>query len=86
MATRAQLLIRKYICMRFYLNNITMKNVDIDKVKVTDSKGQNIVFTMNLYCDIMDADTKKIYAISNIPHDLDNVKSLLPTNWVDVGK
>lgn len=86
MATQAQLLLRKYIGMHFYPSSITMENVDTDKVKVTDFKGQSILFTMNIYCDIMDAETKQIYAISNIPHDIENVNSLLPTNWVEVDR
>lgn len=84
MATKAQILIRKYIDSCFHAGSVQKKNVGTDCVQITDIKGGVMVLTMNVFCDIMDAETSKIYAISNIPHDLDKVGTLLPTAWVEL--
>lgn len=52
-----------------------------DKVKVTDRNGESMTFTCNLYGDIMDADTKEILAVSDLPHDLDKIGTKRPTKW-----
>lgn len=51
-------------------------------VAVIDSKGAEMLFTMNIYADIMDANTKQIIAVSDCPHTIDTLTdSDEPTRW-----
>lgn len=36
---------------------------------------------MNIYCDIMREDTRKIIAVSDLPHDLSSIGYKLPKSW-----
>ncbi|NCC43880.1 MAG: hypothetical protein EOM18_09935 [Clostridia bacterium] len=60
-----------------------MKDIGEDKVLLTDRTGASMTLTMNLYCDVMDAETRQIYAVSNLPHDLALVGNQLPTKWTE---
>ncbi len=51
-------------------------------IRLTDKDGQTRRFTCNIFGDIMDAETRKIIARSNLPHDLDRLPYYArPTKW-----
>lgn len=84
--TWAQECICSYIRKNFVMGSVDLTLVGMDKVKVTDKKGDHMTLTMNLYGDIMDADSGKKYAISNLPRDLDKIGHKLPTDWMEVDR
>lgn len=84
--TRAQEVIKKYIHNNFHPDSVLLFPVDRDKVKLTDSEGESMVLTMNIYGDIMNAETKQIYAVSDLPHDLEHIGRQLPQSWKEVDR
>ena len=51
-------------------------------VKVTTQDGKEMFFTMNIYEDILDATTKEVVAVSDLPHDLDKIRLYArPGSW-----
>ena len=75
--------VQQYIRENPGTENLEMECISEGTVKVTDDNGVH-KGTMNLFCDIMDADTKKIIAESNIPHNLDEVGFSLATKWKQI--
>ena len=54
-------------------------------IKLTRKNGQTLHLTCNIFGDIMDADTKKIIARSNLPHNLDKLSYYArPTEWENI--
>lgn len=84
--TRAQECIFSYIRKNFVMESISLALIGRDKVEVTDQKGDHMTLTTNLYGDIMDADSGKIYAISNLPHELEKIGLEVPTDWTEVDR
>lgn len=84
--TRAQEVIKKYIYTNFHEDSVLLFPVDQDKIKLIDAEGESLMLTLNLYGDIMDADTRQIYAISDLPHNLDQIGLQLPQNWKEVDR
>lgn len=84
--TRAQELIRKYIYINFQQDSVLLFFVDRDKVKLIDSEGESMMLTMNIFGDIMDAESKQIYAVSDLPHDLERIGRQLPQSWKEVDR
>lgn len=84
--TRAQEVIKKYIYINFHPDSVQLFPVGRDKVKLIDSEGESMVLTMNIYGDIMDAETKQIYAVSDLPHDLERIDRQLPQSWREVDR
>ena len=54
------------------------------KVIISTAKGKKQSITVNLFGDILDADTKKVIARGNVPHTL-NGRMQFPTKWTDFG-
>ena len=53
-----------------------------DVVIVRDKAGAEMRFTLNLYGDIMDATTREIIAVSDLPHDILQIGvSAEPKTW-----
>lgn len=84
--TTAQKLIKKYIYINFHPDSVLLFFVDRDKVKLIDSEGESMTLTLNIYGDIMDAETKQIYAVSDLPHDLERIGQRLPESWREVDR
>lgn len=84
--TRAQEVIKKYIYMNFHRDSVLLFPVDQDKIKIIDAEGASMTLTLNLYGDIMDAVTRKLYAISDLPHDLNRIGLQLPQSWKEVDR
>ncbi len=87
--TEAQRMIVKYINENFLKGSVQVELKGSVEVKITDHNGEHMVLTVNLFCDIMDAATKKIIAVSNVPHDLDELircPSKLPTSWTNLSQ
>lgn len=82
--TTAQSLIMKYINKNFVPGSVRICLLDIDVVKITDVHGSALSFTVNLYGDILEADTRKLVAVGNVDHNLSTVGLQLPTDWYDV--
>lgn len=85
--TMAQVLLRRYVASRFHLDGIRILDTGIDMIRIIDRRGDSMDLAMNLYCDIFEVlsdGSTKLIAESNIPHDLMEVKMLLPTEWSDV--
>lgn len=79
--TRAQEAISKYIYNNFYYGSVRLIPEGDDKIKLIDEKGESMTLTLNCFGDIMDAGTKKVYAFSGLPHDLNPVGPQIPRNW-----
>lgn len=84
--TRAQEVINKYIYMNFHRDSVLLFPVDQDKIKIIDAEGASMTLTLNLYGDIMDAVTRKLYAISDLPHGLNRIGLQLPQSWKEVDR
>lgn len=81
MATVAQQDIERYIQTQF-AGGYHLKEIGDFIIELEDFRGDTMRFTMNLFGDIMDADTKQIIAISNLPHTLGRLAiSDRPTSW-----
>lgn len=72
--THAQRVLKKFV-REYYNTNAEV--IGADEVIVN-----NQILTLNVFCDIMDARTKKIIAESNLPHNLLTIGSELPTKWI----
>ena len=85
--TEAQRMIIKYVDENFIKGSVRVELQGLSEVKITDWKKVSMTLTINLYCDIMDAETGQKIAVSNIPHDLDDLKQnpfKLPTGWMNL--
>ena len=51
------------------------------RVRVFDQMGGSRTYTSNIYSDIMDAETREIVAVSDVPHDLEMVDRQRPKSW-----
>lgn len=57
-----------------------------DTVKAIDRNGREMSYTCNLYGDIMDASTKEVIAISDLPHSLEELQiTARPQAWTKKG-
>lgn len=80
--TNAQNVILKYINTKFEKDILSIKMIDDTTVKITDKNRVTMILTVNIFCDIIEADTKKILAISDLPHGLDKISTnAIPTSW-----
>lgn len=79
--TNIQKIILIHIKKSFVPGSVKTELVGGSKVKVTDGTGAGMTLTANIYGDIMDADTGKIYAVSDLPHDLLRIGTKLPGSW-----
>lgn len=64
MQTREQTMIRRYIATQFHLDSVRIYNESPNIVTVCDTIGEQIRFSTNRNCDIIDADTGQVYAYS----------------------
>lgn len=76
--TRGQEAIMRYVSQNFVGGSIRMEAVVEDKVRVTNRTGEHMTLTMNLYCDILDADNGQLYAKSDLPHDILRIGTKMP--------
>lgn len=77
--TRAQEAIKRYLQTQFTAVRYTPEGTD--RVRVTDYTGKSMVFSMNIFCDILDARTKQVIAESDLPHDLSKIGTTMPKSW-----
>lgn len=82
--TNVQIILKNWIKKNFELEFISVSFPTDGTAMITDKCGETMIITMNLFCDIMDADTKKILAKSNLPHDILKIGYQLPTNWTEI--
>lgn len=82
--TKLQELLHRYIDNHFEKGTVSIQNVSPDKIRVRNCTGENMTLTMNLFCDVLDADTGQMYARSNLPHDLNRIGTRLPTAWEEL--
>ena len=85
--TEAQRMIIKYIDQNFVKGSVRIELKGSTEVKITDYNKDHIILAINLYCDIMDSETNRIIAVSDVTHDLDYVMRNpfeLPTKWMNL--
>lgn len=68
--TIAQSDIARYIRTQF-AGSYHLDTIGDSRIKLTDKTGNTMTFGINIFGDIMDADTRKIIAVSDLPHNLD---------------
>ncbi len=79
--------ILKYIDQNFEEGSVRKELVGDSAVRITDRTGASMTFTQNLFGDIMDYNTKKVLAISDLPHNLDELRTTaMPTKWTELDK
>lgn len=84
--TTAHIILLKYIDKHFIKGSLSVDYPNNDTIQITDKNGDCMRLTLNLYGDIMDADTRKLLAISDLPHNLDTVGYKLPKDWQELDK
>lgn len=82
--TNIQRIIINYVNQNFVQRSVTIELVANDRVKIIDKAGESMIFSANIYCDIIDYSTKKKIAISDLPHTLDSSPFLEPHNWTNL--
>ena len=81
--TYAQSDIKRYIESRFS-GGFKLVPIGDYVLQLIDCTGDVMDFTCNLFGDIMEAGSKKILAVSDLPHDLCKLSiSARPSSWVD---
>ena len=68
--TNAQMIICKYIDQQFVPGSVKKTCIGLDRVRVTDRKGESLTFTVNIFGDIIDDDTNKIVAEADTVHSV----------------
>ena len=85
--TKSQEWICNYIKTQFMPGSIEISLIGDVDVSITDCQSEQLVFTVNLFGDIMDKETRKVIAVSDIPHDLDELlknPEAEPTSWMSL--
>lgn len=85
--TKAQKWICDYIYTQFMPRSIVISLIGDGDVCITDRQGEQLIFSVNLFGDIMDKETGKIIAVSDVPHDLDELlinPEAEPTSWMSL--
>ncbi len=77
--TVAQKSIIKYLKTQFTDAQYILEGIDL--VTVYSSCGYKNTFTADVFCDIIDARTRKTVAVSDLPHDLLHISTDLPGSW-----
>ena len=78
--TTAQKDLLKYVKTQF--TGVRVRPVGENGLEVIDGKGDTLTLSMNIYGDVMDADTKQIIAKSDLDHDLDRLPmNARPKAW-----
>lgn len=81
--TRVQEIIVAYVKTQWDMAGIHVGLKGDDVVVITDSVGDTLELTTNLYGDIMDVSSRKILAASNLPHDIRKLNPEdRPTSWL----
>ncbi len=81
--TEKQERIWRYLHERFEAGSMDLMLIGEAKVKVTDKSGKSMTLEANQYGDIIDAETGRKIAISDIPHDQRGIEKI-PTSWTDL--
>lgn len=80
--TRAQNMIVNYINQQFVPGSVAIIPVGESHVKITDKSKESLTFTVNIFGDIIDADTNKIIAEAKAAHTL-SVPFREPKKWAN---
>lgn len=80
--TRVQNMIVNYINQQFVPGSVIIIPVDESHVKITDKNKESLTFTVNIFGDIIDADTNKIIAEAKAAHTL-SVSFQEPKKWAN---
>lgn len=78
--TRAQIILKKWIKTQF-TDEVEIQFPTKDTAKIIDIKNETMTITLNIYCDIIEIETKKVLAISDLPHDVMLVGNEIPQSW-----
>nr|CRY96959.1 hypothetical protein [uncultured prokaryote] len=80
--TKAQIILKKWIDKNF--ENVEIEFPTDSSATIKDKKGETMNISLNLYCDILETDSGKILAISDLPHDCITVGNKIPTTWKEL--
>lgn len=81
--TTVQEIILTYVKTQWDMAGIQVGLKGYDVVVITDSTGDTLELTTNLYGDIIDVSSRKILAASNLPHDIRKFNPEdKPTSWL----
>jgi len=81
--TRVQEIIVAYVKTQWDMSEIKVKCQGDNILVITDSVGDKLELTTNLYGDIIDVSSRKILAASNLPHDIRKLNQEdVPTSWL----
>lgn len=80
----AQKIIMRYVYQNYIPGTFHTTVIGKDRIKVTNFHDKDVTLTLNLYADIMDAETEEIYAVSDLPHDLRVIGNRIPESWQKV--
>lgn len=72
-----------YLNERFEAGGVDLMLIGTEKVKVTDKFGNSMTLEANQYGDIIDTDSGRKIAISDLPHDQMGIGKI-PTSWTDL--
>jgi hypothetical protein len=78
--SRAQTMILHYLLTQFH--DAKYKKIKSSRITIIDFIGNSRTFCCNVYGDIIDAHTRKIIAVSNIPHVASH-RNEMPTAWTN---
>lgn len=67
--SRKQLAIMRCIKENFVKGSVRTTLIGTDSVQVNDWKGESMILTVSTYGDVIDADTKKVYAYDVLPYN-----------------
>lgn len=81
--TRVQECIVNYLKTQFHEGVVTMTPKGDSSIILIDRTGAEMIFSANIYCDILDGDTGQLIATSDVPHTLDAVGTVLPKSWTN---
>lgn len=72
--------IRRYL--KAELGHVRMSDEGVDRVRVGCGDGGSAVFSMNMYCDVLDGCSHEVVATSNLPRDFLALRSWdTATTW-----
>lgn len=81
--TKSQEIIVAYVKTQWDMAGVQVGLKGYDVVIITDSTGDKLELTTNLYGDIIDVSSRKILAASNLPHDIRKLNPEdRPTSWL----
>lgn len=79
--TRVQDIILEYVKQEYVIGTYETVPIGFDKVRIVNMiSGTEVILSANFFGDIIDMESRRIIATSNVPHDI-SCAFLKPTDW-----